>query len=200
MTYNINLDLKNGEHYSFSCYNAKERNTELQNILSEYENDDIVYLDYDKEYASGDRKVGKIIIDNTKTFSEILKDAGVKTIKKDEEKESNFIHENNLEFMISRMWEELYNREPFDPYDKEYLKNLYFDLFDFDREDTWLLNQVLVINYDLWLKAYNEHFLIINLIGRIGAYIEEPFDYIETLYQPFSNDEKEKYMKEWGVK
>ena len=111
-----------------------------------------------------------------------------------------YVHENELEVMITRLWDEIYNHEPFTPYDENYLKSLYSDLFKFDREDTWLINNVLIIEYDLWTKAYNEHFLIINLIGRIGAYIEEPFDYIDTLYKPFSDDEKEKYMKEWGAK
>lgn len=115
-------------------------------------------------------------------------------------KTENYIHEKELEDMISVLWDELYIHEPFTPYDKEYLKSLYSDLFKFDREDTWLINQVTVIEYDLWLKAYDEHFLIIKLIGRICAYIEEPFDYIDNLYKPFSDDEKEKYMKEWGVK
>lgn len=115
-------------------------------------------------------------------------------------KTENYIHEKELENMISGLWDELYSHEPFTPYDENYLKSLYLDLFNFDREDTWIINEVLIIENDLWSKAYNEHFLIINLIGRIGAYIEEPFDYIDTLYKPFSDDEKEKYMKEWGVK
>ena len=115
-------------------------------------------------------------------------------------KVENYIHEKELENMIIGLWDEIYNHEPFTTYDENYLKSLYLDLFNFDREDTWIINEVLVIEYDLWSKAYNEHFLIINLIGRIGAYIEEPFDYIDTLYKPFSDDEKEKYMKEWGVK
>lgn len=117
-----------------------------------------------------------------------------------EKENSDYIHENDLEFLVSKLWGELYdNYKPFDTYNKEYLKALYLNLFNFDREDIWLLNQVLVIGYDLWLKAYNEHFLILNLIGRISAYIDVPFDYVDTLYKPFSDDEKEKYMKEWGV-
>ena len=115
-------------------------------------------------------------------------------------KTENYIHEKELENIISELWKELYSHEPFTPYDENYLKSLYLDLFNFDREDSWIINEVTIIEYDLWSKAYNEHFLIINLIGRIGAYIEEPFDYINTLYKPFSDDEKEKYMKEWGVK
>lgn len=112
----------------------------------------------------------------------------------------NYIHENELEFMVTRLWEELYNHEPFTPYDENYLKSVYTDLFSFDREDSWLINQILLIDYDLWLKAYNEHYLIINLIGKICAYIGEPFDYIDNLYKPYTNKEKMNYSKKWGVK
>ena len=115
-------------------------------------------------------------------------------------KTENYIHEKELENMLTRLWDELYNHESFTPYNENYLKSLYSDLFKLDRENTWIINEVLIIEYDLLTKAYNEHFLIINLIGRICAYIEEPFDYIDTLYKRFSDNEKENYMKKWGVK
>lgn len=98
MTYHINLDLKNGEHYSMSCYNAKERNLELQSILSEYDNDDIMYLDYDKEYVSGDRCLGKVIIDNTKPLSQIFEENGVRPLNSDTKNEEQEKEEQENDF------------------------------------------------------------------------------------------------------
>lgn len=190
MTYHINLDLKNGEHYSMSCYDAKERNLELQSILSEYDNDDIAYLDYDKEYANGDRCLGKVIIDNTKSLSQIFEENGVKPHKKDTDE---YIHGQKLESMVSKMWDEFYNVEL---YNEEFLNHCYLELFKYDRENRWILESDT--NNDMWFKAHNEHFLILKLVGKLLVYINEPFEFIEELYKPWSAYEVARLNEKWG--
>lgn len=190
MTYNITLILKNGEYNSIKCYNAKERNLEMQSILSEYDNDDIEYLDYDKEYASGDRVLGKIIIDNTKPLAQIFEENGVKPLNKDTDE---YIHEQKLESMVSKMWDELYNVEL---YNEEFLNHCYLELFKYDRENRWILESDT--NNDMWLKAHNEHYLILKLVGKLLVYINEPFEFIEELYKPWSAYEATCLNKKWG--
>lgn len=192
MTYNITLVLKNGEYNSIKCYNAKERNLELQSILSEYDNDDIEYLDYDKEYVSGDRLLGKIIIDNTKSLSQIFEENGVKPLK---ESTDEYIHEHILDSMVFKMWDEFYNVEL---YNDEFLNNCYSELFKFDRENRWIMMQESDIDYDIWMQAFNEHKIISKLIAKIFAYIIEPFGYIENLYKPYTSKEIACYEKKWG--
>lgn len=189
MTYNITLVLKNGEYNSIKCYNAKERNLELQSILSEYDNDDIEYLDYDKEYVSGDRLLGKIIIDNTKSLSQIFEENGLK------KSTDEYIHEHILDSMVFKMWDEFYNVEL---YNDEFLNNCYSELFKFDRENRWIMMQESDIDYDIWMQAFNEHKIISKLIAKIFAYIIEPFGYIENLYKPYTSKEIACYEKKWG--
>lgn len=217
MTYNINLDLRNGEHYAFSCYNAKERNLELQNILSEYDDSDIVYLDYDKEYASGDRHLGKVLVDNTKTFSKILEENSVKPVNKDDEKEvkekryidtddilskTEYIHESYLNDLLMDIWKEIYNHKPFSEYDEDFLCNCYLELYKLERENRWILEGYMsekLIDYSLLVRASNEHYLLIKIVGIVLAYIEAPFNFIDSLYfDEWSKEEMKYFGERWG--
>lgn len=112
-------------------------------------------------------------------------------------KQRLYIHEQELEYMIPEMWDKLYNHTPFTPYDEKYLKSLYQDLFNFDRENRWIAMHVNV-NYDIWMWAYDEHNLISKLIAKIFAYIE-PFDYIENLIKPYTSKEETCYKEKWGM-
>ena len=111
-------------------------------------------------------------------------------------KQHLYIHEQELEYMIPEMWDKLYNHTPFTPYDEKYLKTLYQDLFNFDRENRWIVMHASV-NYDIWMQAYNEHNLVSKLIAKIFAYIE-PFDYIENLIKPYTSEEETCYKEKWG--
>lgn len=108
-----------------------------------------------------------------------------------------YIHENELEYIIPEMWNKLYNNTPFTPYDEKYLKDLYKDLFNFDRENRWIVIHASV-NYDIWMQAYDEHRIISKLIAKIFAYIE-PFDYIENLIKPYTSEEETCYKEKWGM-
>lgn len=109
----------------------------------------------------------------------------------------NYIHEQELESMVLEMWNKIYNHTPFIPYDEKYLKTLYQDLFNFDRENRWIVMHASV-NYDIWMQAYNEHSIISKLIAKIFAYIE-PFDYIENLIKPYTSEEENCYKEKWGI-
>lgn len=111
---------------------------------------------------------------------------------------ANYIHEQKLETMVLEMWDKIYNHTPFTPYDEKYLKSLYQDLFNFDRENRWIVMHASV-DYDIWMQAYNEHNLISKLIAKIFAYIIEPFGYIENLIKPYTSEEETCYKKKWGV-
>lgn len=114
-------------------------------------------------------------------------------------KTKNYIHETELENMVSELWTELYdNHEPFAPYNVPYLESTYKELFDLDRENLWIMKQGMDIDLSIWNEAYSEHYLILTLIGRISAYIEEPFDYIETLYKPYTREEISCYEERNG--
>lgn len=120
----------------------------------------------------------------------------IKLDKDISEKQHLYIHEQKLEYMISEMWDKLYNHTPFTPYDEKYLKTLYQNLFNFDRENRWIVIHASV-NYDIWIQAYNEHRIISKLIAKIFAYIE-PFDYIENLIKPYTSEEETCYKEKWG--
>ena len=109
----------------------------------------------------------------------------------------NYIHEQELASMVLEMWNKIYSHTPFTPYDEKYLKTLYQDLFNFDRENRWIVMNVSV-NYDIWMRAYNEHSIISKLIAKIFAYIE-PFDYIENLIKPYTIEEETCYKEKWGM-
>ena len=108
----------------------------------------------------------------------------------------NYIHEQKLASMVLELWNKIYNHTPFTPYDERYLKTLYKDLFNFDRENRWIVIHASV-NYDIWMRAYNEHHIISKLIAKIFAYIE-PFDYIENLIKPYTSEEETYYKEKWG--
>ena len=109
---------------------------------------------------------------------------------------TNYIHEQELASMALEMWNKIYNHTPFTPYDERYLKTLYKDLFNFDRENRWIVMHASV-NYDIWMQAYNEHHIISKLIAKIFAYIE-PFNYIENLTKPYTSEEETYYKEKWG--
>ena len=104
-------------------------------------------------------------------------------------KTKNYIHEKELETILSRLWTELYDsHKPFTPYNIPYLESTYKKLYNLDRENLYIMNQ----RYDtasIWNKAYDEHYLILVLIGRISAHIEVPFYFIDTLYKPYTREE-----------
>ena len=122
----------------------------------------------------------------------------IRTEKLIKEESYNYIHEKELENIVTGLWEEIYNHKPFTPYNKEYLNTIYTDLFNLDRENHWIIQQASEIDYDLWYRADNEHYIISMLIARVFAYIEEPFGFIENLYKPFTSKEKARFEKKWG--
>lgn len=106
---------------------------------------------------------------------------------------ANYIHEQKLESMVSKMWDEFYKVEL---YNVEFLNHCYLELFKFDRENRWILESDT--NYDMWFKAHDEHCIILKLVGKLLAYINKPFEFIDELYKPWSAYEVACLNEKWG--
>lgn len=106
---------------------------------------------------------------------------------------ANYIHEQKLESMVSKMWDEFYNVEL---YNNEFLNHCFLELFKYDRENRWILESDT--NNDIWIKAHNEHYLILKIVGKLLVYINKPFEFIDELYKPWSAYEAACLNEKWG--
>ena len=98
----------------------------------------------------------------------------------EEPKETNYIHEKYLNDLLMDIWNDIYNHIPFETYDENFLYQCYLELLKLDRENNWIMENK--DNDIVWSKAHNEHYIIIRVAGKLLAYIKEPFDFIDSLY------------------
>ena len=105
----------------------------------------------------------------------------------EEPKETNYIHEKYLNDLLMDICNEIYNHTPFETYDENLLNECYLEIFKLDRENCWIMENET--NDIVWIKAHNEHYIILRIVGKLLAYINEPFDFIDSLYKPWTDEE-----------
>lgn len=105
----------------------------------------------------------------------------------EEPKETNYIHEKYLNDLLMDICNEIYNHTPFETYDENLLNECYLEIFKLDRENCWIMENET--NDIVWIKAHNEHYIILRIVGKLLAYINEPFDFIDSLYNPWTDEE-----------
>ena len=109
----------------------------------------------------------------------------------EEQKETNYIHEKYLNDLLMDICNEIYNHTPFETYDENFLNRCYLEIFKLDRENCWIMDNET--NDIVWIKAHNEHYIILRIVGKLLAYINEPFDFIDSLYNPWTDEEMETF-------
>ena len=109
----------------------------------------------------------------------------------EEPKEANYIHEKYLNDLLMDICNEIYNHTPFETYDENFLNRCYLEIFKLDRENCWIMDNET--NDIVWIKAHNEHYIILRIVGKLLAYINEPFDFIDSLYNPWTDEEMETF-------
>lgn len=108
---------------------------------------------------------------------------------------TEYIHDKYLNDLLMDICNEIYNLTPFETYenpllktyDENFLHKCYLELFKLDRENRWIMESE---NSDIvWNKAHNEHYIILKVAGKLLAYINEPFDFIDSLYEDWTDEE-----------
>lgn len=114
----------------------------------------------------------------------------------EEPKETNYIHEKYLNDLLMDICNEIYNHTPFEIYNENFLYQCYLELLKLDRENCWIMDSV---NDDIvWSKAHNEHYIILRIVGKLLAYINEPFDFIDSLYEDWTDEEIKIFEQKLG--